>query len=220
MRLACSLILMLTLLPAAASERSPIAFVGSVLDWRELPCESQAQASERMARACRESRFEASYRVEQVLEGEINRGSELRFVVADHYGTPRFAQFRSVVLFLYLDAGELRHLPYEWAPAYLTSTGRYADCGCSEFAEGGLTGHPQLQGRLDWPGESACRELIFVPRVAVDLSHASPQRIAEFHADPDYRVSSHWADCVRGLYVEDLYELRRPMLIERLLSRE
>jgi len=218
MRLACSLLLLFLFSTASAEVRSPIAFVGSVLDWRELPCERQAEASEHLARACRENRYEARYRVEQVLEGEISPGSELRFVVADHYGMPRFAQFRSVVLFLYEEAGELRHLPYEWAPAYPTSTGRYADCGCSEFAEGGLTGHPQLQGRLDWPGEGACRELVFAPRVTVDLSHASPQRIAEFHADPDYRVGSHWADCVRGLYVEDLYELRRPMLVERLQS--
>jgi hypothetical protein len=220
MRPACCLVLLFVLLPAGASDRSPIAFVGSVLDWRELPCDNPAQANERLAWACRESRFEAHYRVEQVLEGEISPGSELRFVVADHYGTPRFAQFRSVVLFLYDDGGELRHLPYEWAPAYPTSTGRYADCGCSEFAEGGLTGHPQRSAMQDEPRDSSCRELVFAPRVTVDLSHASPQRIAEFHSDPDYRVGSHWADCVRGRYVEDLYELRRPLLAERLLSLE
>ena len=72
--------------------------------------------------------FRARYRVLQVFCGDLTR-PEIRFDVYDHYGTPPFAQFETVLLFVSRDSGRFVQQKYQFAPVFETTDGSWAGCG-------------------------------------------------------------------------------------------
>ena len=72
--------------------------------------------------------FRARYQVVQLLCGDL-KTPEVEFEVYDHYGTPRFAEFETVLLFLSREDGQLYHQKYQYSDVYETAEGSWAGCG-------------------------------------------------------------------------------------------
>lgn len=72
--------------------------------------------------------FRARYQVLHVLCGDLQT-REVEFEVYDHYGTPRFAQFETVLLFLSRADGQFYHQKYQYSDVYETTDGSWAGCG-------------------------------------------------------------------------------------------
>ena len=76
------------------AEKTPTAFVGSFVKIANIKCESgdttDAKTGEAVVVLCMDALFQATYRVEKVLEGKLVTDSEVTVTVADHYGFPKF----------------------------------------------------------------------------------------------------------------------------------
>lgn len=201
--------------PFFAAERTPTAFVGSFIDITELDCESgetiDTETGETLEVICMDALYSATYRVEKVLEGNLVTGEQVTFTVADHYGFPKFAEQRRAVIFLAEHEGSYYHIKYQWAPAFQTSDGQFAQCGCD-------LGTDEEDETPEGAGVE-CRSLSFSPPVVLDLRHASNYVIEKVRAGKDYRMQLGRAECARGILVQDIYQRLRPDLVEELNAR-
>lgn len=77
---------------------------------------------------CMDAKFNARYRVIQLLAGDYT-GEKIDFVVFDHYGLPRFSRYDRVVLYLQQFDGELYHHKYQFDALHPVKDGGYATCG-------------------------------------------------------------------------------------------
>jgi hypothetical protein len=92
--------------------------------------------------------------------------------------------------------GQLYHVKYRWNEVYRSSTGDWASCGCDDLEDA---------GREAAYVDPHCLPVVFSPPVAVDLRHASAALVQRYRDNPDYRVGDAWAECVRGVLVDDAY---------------
>lgn len=201
--------------PVFSAERTPTAFVGSFIDIAELDCESNetidAETGETLEVICMDALYSATYRVEKVLEGDLVTGQQVTFTVADHYGFPKFAEQRRALIFLGEHQGSYYHVKYQWAPAFQTSDGQFAQCGC-------VMGTDE-DGDTPVGAEVQCRYLSFSPPVVLDLTHASNYVIEKIRAGKDYTMQHDRAECARGILVQDIYQRLRPDLMDELNAR-
>ena len=72
--------------------------------------------------------FRARYRVLRVFCGELT-SPEIEFEAYDHYGTPAFADFETVLLFVSREGRRFVHQKYQFANVYETTDGSWAGCG-------------------------------------------------------------------------------------------
>lgn len=72
--------------------------------------------------------FRARYHVLQVFCGALT-SPQIEFEAYDHYGTPAFAQFETVVLFVSREDGQFVQQKYQYANVYETVDGSWAGCG-------------------------------------------------------------------------------------------
>jgi hypothetical protein len=196
---------------AFGAEKTPTAFVGSFVKIEKIACGSgdttNAETGETVVVLCMDALFQATYRVERVLEGKLVTDSEVTFTVADHYGFPKFAEQKRALIFLDEHDGSYYHIKYQWVPAFRTNEGDFAQCGCD--AE---SGDVDLQRTPVYSPD--CRSLSFSPAVTRDLTHSSQYVIDKLRAGLDYKIQGNHAECVRGILVEDVYKRLRPELVD------
>jgi hypothetical protein len=72
--------------------------------------------------------FRARYQVLQVFCGDLQT-PEVEFEAYDHYGTPAFATFETVLLFLSRANGRFFHQKYQYSDVYESADGSWAGCG-------------------------------------------------------------------------------------------
>lgn len=201
---------------AFGAEKTPTAFVGSFVKITEIECDTSnttdAETGEAVAVICLDALYQATYRVEKVLEGKLVTDSEVTFNVADHYGFPKFAERKHALIFLDEHDGNYYHIKYQWVPAFRTNDGDFAQCGCNVGGE---------SEDLREVSESSpdCRLLSFSPAVTRDLTHSSQYVIDKLRARLDYKIRGNRAECVRGILVEDVYKRLRPELVENINAR-
>jgi hypothetical protein len=201
---------------AFSAERTPTAFVGSFVKISNIECESgdttDAETGEAVVVLCMDALFQATYRVEKVLEGKLVTGAEVTFTVADHYGFPKFAEHKRALIFLDEHDGSYYHIKYQWAPAFRTNDGDFAQCGCDA--------DPHYENLEQTPESSSdCRLLSFSPAVTRDLTHSSQYVIDRLRAGLDYKIQGNRAECIRGILVKDVYRRLRPELVEDINAR-
>ncbi|WP_116812351.1 hypothetical protein [Steroidobacter cummioxidans] len=201
---------------AFGAEKTPTAFVGSFVKIVSIECESgdatDAETGEAVVVLCMDALYQATYRVERVLEGKLVTDSEVTFNVADHYGFPKFAERKRALIFLDEHDGNYYHIKYQWVPAFRTSEGDFAQCGCEAEDE-----NEDLQKAPE--SSPDCRLLSFSPAVTRDLTHSSQYVIDKLRTDLDYKIRGDRAECVRGILVEDVYKRLRPELMENINAR-
>lgn len=99
-----------------------VVFVGRKVDVRAAASDAPAGL------ILLDNKFHARYRVLEVLCGDLDSG-EVAFDVYDHYGSPAFAAFETVLLFLSRDGDRFFHQKYQYRDVYLTVDGSWAGCG-------------------------------------------------------------------------------------------
>jgi hypothetical protein len=133
-----SLILSLLLLfgsglPAHARESELVAFIGrfEAIKERPDPCEGEGVNEKGKETVCifTDELYKATYTVKQVIFGKIAPGSMITFNVADHYGFPDFARFKTALLFVRLNAGNPYLEKYQGFQVHETALGHWATCG-------------------------------------------------------------------------------------------
>lgn len=181
-------------LPAVANEM--FAFVGEYVDVREWPY------SEEYLNTCNciamDMRFKATYKVKQVLYGKYDK-DEITFVVHDHYGFPAFAKQKTALLYIIKNNETNVHLKYAWNDAFPIKGGGYADCIDASFYDGNH--------------EDKVKTYSYHPPIYVDLSHSSEHVVNEYKNDPLYEVEGNMATCVKGISIENIFNIEWPQII-------
>lgn len=185
-------------LAAQAETTSYAGFVGTFLGIKELECPFPNipfalpfNNENSIVNGCDGVMYEVRFKIDEVLEGELQVGDEVEFEVHEYDGTPDLANYRNVLIFLGVGPDGLYYDGFSSEQVFPTEDGRHALCGCQYVSD---------------DGEVACPEIVFDPPVIVDLSYASQFKLDRFRQDEAYVVESTDAVCKRGQYVENIYE--------------
>lgn len=187
--------------PAAAVGPQPVetfVFVGERISIEEAPdpCEQEFEKTGERGCISMDSLYAARYRVLEPIAGAYPN-AEVGFSVADHYGFPAFARFRSALLFVALsDEGPWLH-KYQAVPVHRTVDGQWASCGDIRRDPAGKPS-PQL------------RTLRFRREIALE-SDLSEHMLASYRAgdQPHWRIANGRVWCSQGMLLEDVYEVVR-----------
>lgn len=144
--------------------------------------------------------FEATYLVLQNVYGGYAHDT-IRFRVYDHYGTPGFAKFQRVLLYVSEYEAKLYHEKYQFSPVYKANNGRWA----GPYATGDYQ-HPFLEKN---PTQVKPEEIPFGPDAFIDITGYAPEVARQQFPSPYYRLEGNRAIPVLGNYVEDLFRLKK-----------
>ena len=165
------------------------AFVGRKIDLREVydvPVPGEMLL---------DNHFVARYRVLEIVYGN-SPGPEVTFDVYDHYGTPAFAKFETVLLYLSRFKGKWFHEKYLFQPVYPTSNGRWASCG---FPYKDIP-------KVHWHGVKD-EPIEFEPPLTFPLAGLSSADIGRRFSYSYYKYESGLARCIRGNYPRELFRV-------------
>ena len=185
-------------LASQAETSSYAGFVGTFLGIMELECPFPNTPfalpfnnENSIVDGCDGVMYRVQFKIDEVLEGELQVGDEVAFEVHEYDGTPELANYRNVLIFLGVGPDGLYYDGSSSEQVFPTEDGRHALCGCQYVSD---------------ESDVACPEIAFDPPVTVDLSYASQFKLDRFRQDEVYVVESTEAVCKRGQYVEDIYE--------------
>lgn len=143
-------------------------------------------------------RFLAKYRVIEVYRGSYG-GKEIEFTAYDHYGTPGFANYEHVLLYLELHEGKYFHAKYQYNPLYMTKGGRWA------------SSYDAYDYGHEFNRQTSIKpELIeFLEPAVTDVSKFDKKHIEKWFPTPYYRIEGGKAIAVYGNYVPELFLLKQ-----------
>jgi hypothetical protein len=139
--------------------------------------------------------FFATYRILQMVHGPYS-DSIISFDVYDHYGTPGFAKFKTVLLYVSGCEGHWYHEKYMYSPVSKTTNGRWA--GPYEQKD---YDHSYNQNSQVKPERLSFSEPKWLP--------VSDYMDEEDFPTPYYKVKDGVAYVIWGNYVEDLFKLKK-----------
>ena len=106
------------------SENGLFSFVGEKINLEDfIPLRCKLPLS-----VCLDSAFIAKYKILEKVYGD-HSGTEIKFIVFDHYGVPRFSEYDQVLLFVSTYKGKNYHEKYQFYPVHKTTDGDWAYCG-------------------------------------------------------------------------------------------
>ncbi|MBX7169930.1 MAG: hypothetical protein K1X72_03160 [Pyrinomonadaceae bacterium] len=140
--------------------------------------------------------YKAKYKIIQNVYGDY-QGELIEFEAFDHYGYPAFAEFKNVLLFVSEYKGKLYHEKYQYFDVYQTKNGKWAGCGDPyQFEE--FHRKPVKTFNLE-----------FNEPVIYDLSRFNAKQRKEFYPLPFFRIEGNKAVCLRGAYIDELFQVKR-----------
>lgn len=146
-----------------------------------------------------DSEFSAKYRIIQSVYGSFD-GAEIEFQVFDHYGTPTFAQYQHVLLFVVLFEGKYYHSKYMFDPVYRTKSGRWAGPYSTDDYDHEYNKKTRVKPEV----------IDFDKPVEINLSaSASEVKVKKWYPQPYYAIHGDKITAVYGNYVEDLFRLKQ-----------
>jgi hypothetical protein len=143
--------------------------------------------------------YKARYRVLHSVHGDYE-GDTIEFEAFDHYGSPAFAEYPHVLLFVIDVGGKLHHVKYQYFDVYRTRDGRWA-------GDGDPYKHEVL---IDKSRRHVNPERIaFEQIISFDLRNMDAALISKFYPAPYYRIEKQRAYALMGNYVEDLFLIKK-----------
>jgi hypothetical protein len=144
-----------------------------------------------------DEQYLAKYRVLESFRGGYD-GKEIEFTAFDHYGSPGFAKYQHVLMYVELHEGKYFHAKYQYTPLYRTKDGRWA--GPYDAYD---YGHEYNKGTAIKP------EVIdFLVPVVFDIARDAKNPEKSF-PKPYYRIEGRKAIAVYGNYVQELFLLKQ-----------
>lgn len=145
-----------------------------------------------------DSKFLARYKVRQVLYGNYVSDT-IEFFAYDHYGTPEFSKYQTVLLFVQDYNGRLVHQKYQFADVYKTKNGRWASSYKTDDYR------HEFNNSTDIKPE----KIDFINKVTYDINGHGKQYIKEWFPSAYYKIKAGRAIAVYGNYIEELFELKK-----------
>ncbi len=140
--------------------------------------------------------FKAKYKILDTVFGEYNQGEVIEFNAFDHYGFPEFARFKTVLLFVSEGEHAIYHQKYQYYDVYKTADGRWATCGNPYEYE-------------DMVESKEPVAITFDPSVTHDVSLMSGIFAKQEYPEPTFVIDDKGAHCVMGVYVDELFDIKR-----------
>lgn len=142
--------------------------------------------------------FKAKYRVLDWVYGDLKLDT-IEFEAYDHYGTPGFAEYSHVLLYLEKKDGKLYHSKYQYNPLYQTAKGKWA--APYSTIDYGHTYNMETEIKPE--------KIEFARPVIFDLSKMDSARINMWFPEPYYRREANKAIVIYGNYVNQLFQLKK-----------
>jgi hypothetical protein len=169
-----------------------IAFVGRLVDLR--PAGTAVAPGQPMIV---DQKFLAKYQVLHVICGAYG-SPQIEFDVYDHYGTPAFAGFETVLLFVSRLNGRLVHEKYVYEPVYETEDGTWAGCGDPYALE-------------TWaPSEDVhAMPIRFKKEVSFPIANMTEEQIGEQYPPQYFTRRRDRVVCTAGTGIAELFKVKR-----------
>ena len=169
-------------------ENTLFAFVGEKIEVSEIPVSEGAM----------DFGFKAKYKVLLKVYGNLSNDT-IEFIGYDHYGFPRFAKFKNVLLFVSNDSGKLYHEKYMFNDVYKTMDGRWAGpYSISDY------NHPYIEA-IDIKPEI----IEFKEQVSYPIKGIRQEYIKLRYPEPYYTIIDSSAVAIYGNFLEDLFLLKK-----------
>ena len=141
--------------------------------------------------------FRARYRVLQYVCGNLP-AQEIEFEAYDHYGSPAFAEFDTVLLFVSWADGRLVHQKYQYVDVYETSDGSWAGCGDPYRLE------PEVHR-----GAIRAKPMAFKRPVSFSVRDLNQAEIRRRYPPEFFERTGDTVTCRAGTPLADLYAIKR-----------
>jgi hypothetical protein len=163
-------------------------FIGEKIEVKELLDEKGSM----------DAKFLAKYKILEKICGNY-WSDTVEFIVYDHYGTPAFEEFKTVMLYISEYEGKYYHEKYQYNALYKTKDGRWA----SPF---NLSDHDSVD-TADMKVKPV--KINFAQEVSFPTYGFKKREIRESFPEPFYNIVDGKAIAVYGNYVEELFELKK-----------
>jgi hypothetical protein len=140
--------------------------------------------------------FHARYQVLQVIYGDYPDAA-IEFEAEDHYGFPKFAEYETALLYVVRLDGKYYHEQYLFDDVYPTTDGRWAGCG-----------DPYRSEPDDEPKVLTPHVTNYLP-VVLPWKTFDPAKTRKLYPGKDFTRRNNVLKCRRGVYSEELFEIRR-----------
>jgi len=173
-------------------EKNPkiYVFIGERIDVRRLDtyyCENAITL---------DSRFQAKYKVIKNIYGDLKHDT-VDFTVYDHYGTPKFSEFKYVMLFVTEYCGKLYHEKYQFFDVYPTADGGWARPGDPYKLD---QYQPKIVNAIP---------LKFKDELLFDVTDKHPNYIKQRYPEPYFKIENNNAYPLTGVYAETLFSIKK-----------
>lgn len=141
----------------------------------------------------------AKYKILQPVYGDYNK-DVIEFEAYDHYGTPKFTEYKTVLLFISEYKGKYYQEKYMFDPLAKTKDGRWAGPYSSEY------GHPYNKLTTVKPEKvDFVEEICFPTKITDD----DGKEFTVSYQEPYFKTVGEKAIAVYGNYIPELFKLRR-----------
>jgi hypothetical protein len=146
-----------------------------------------------------ENGVKAKYKILQPVYGDYNK-NVIEFEAYDHYGTPKFVEYKTVLLFVSEYEGKYYQEKYMFDPLAKTKDGRWAGPYSSEY------GHPYIKHTTVKPERIDFVEEISFP---TKITNDDGKEFTLSYPEPYFKTIADKAIAVYGNYIPELFKLRR-----------
>jgi hypothetical protein len=142
--------------------------------------------------------FRCVYKIKEQIYGNYPNET-IEFKAFDHYGTPEFSEYDTVLLFVGEWCGKLYHEKYQFFDLYKTKDGRWAS-----------PGDPYRFDSYQKEKLVKAQAIEFDPFLRIDISKADyySYRKPKKYEEPYFRILGDKAVPLMGAYVEDLIKIK------------
>ena len=145
-----------------------------------------------------DKQYLAKYRVVVPYRGSYN-GKEIDFTAFDHYGSPGFANYQHVLMYVELHEGKYFHTKYQYTPLYRTKDGRWAGPYDAYDYNHEYNKHTAIRPEV----------IDFLTPVVFDIACDGKKACEKWFPEPYYRIEGKKAVAVYGNYVPELFLLKQ-----------
>lgn len=141
--------------------------------------------------------FVANYRILDTVFGDY-RGNTIAFDVYDHYGTPAFSTYETVLLFVSrAPDGSWVHEKYQFYDLHQGVDGQWYGCGDT------------YQSYPNPPRTVKARPVDFPAPVSYPLKDLRPEQIKRYYPSGFFDIRGGRAWCLKGSSAADLFEAKK-----------
>lgn len=187
--------------PSLADDNAPaygenlLAFIGQKIG-----------LSEQASSACKDciimdAHYLATYRIVDIVYGNYRRGS-ITFDVYDHYGTPAFSRYETVLLFVSQQRdGTWMHEKYQYYDLHKGVDGEWYGCG------------DPYQRAPHRRGTVQARPVQFPEPVSYLLDDLDAKQVEHYYPADYFEIRNGRAYCMKGTPVKALFEAKKETVL-------